>query len=63
MKANDEIRAEALQRKVPLWQIAEKLGIADTTFSRKLRHELPNEEKQRVMEAIREIAEERGEKQ
>lgn len=45
MKANMEIRQEAAKAGVKLWWIADKLGIADTGLSKKLRHELPDEEK------------------
>ena len=44
---NQDIRRAAAGAGVKLWQVAEALGIADTTFCRKLRHELPQEEKER----------------
>ena len=34
------------------WKVAEMLGIADTTFSKKLRKELPESEKQKILEII-----------
>lgn len=39
-----------------LWQIAEALGIADCSLSRKLRRELPAEEKEKIFSIIRELA-------
>lgn len=45
MRANLDIRAKAKGAGVKLWEIADKLGITDSHFSRKLRHELPQAEK------------------
>lgn len=53
---NKIIRIEAQERKVCLWQIAEKLGIAEATFSRKLRRELPDDEQEHILEIIEQIA-------
>ena len=41
-----------------LWQIADALGIADCSFSRKLRKELPQEEKEKIFSIIRELSQE-----
>lgn len=59
MRANLDIRAKAKGAGVKLWEIADKLGIIDSNFSRKLRHELPQSEKQRIFSAIEEIAKEK----
>ena len=56
--ANVDIKRAAAGAGVKLWQIADKLGIADFTFSRKLRHELPAEEKEKIFSIIRELSEE-----
>lgn len=53
---NADIRILAIQNKVKLYEIAEYLGIWDTALSRKLRHELPEEEKAAIIEAIHAIA-------
>ncbi|MBR2086929.1 MAG: hypothetical protein IJ906_07320 [Oscillospiraceae bacterium] len=53
--ANTEIKLKAAGAGVRLWEIAEKLGINDGNFSRKLRHELPDDMKQRVLSIIDEI--------
>ena len=45
---NQDIRQTAASAGVKLWQIAEALGIADCNFSRKLRRELPAEEKEKI---------------
>lgn len=58
MLANADIRAKAKGAGVRLWEIADKLGITDSHFSRKLRHELPQAEKDRIFSIIEEIAKE-----
>lgn len=59
MRANLDIRAKAKGAGVKLWEIAEKLNILDSNFSRKLRHELPQAEKDRIFSIIEEIAKEK----
>ena len=53
---NDRIRNEAKRKGVRLWQIADQLGLADCNFSRKLRHELPKEDREKILQIINEIA-------
>lgn len=55
VQRNWEIKQEAKAAGVRLWQIAERLGLTDGNFSRKLRHELPEEEKRQIMEIIQEL--------
>lgn len=55
---NAVIRYEAKKRHVYLWQIAERLNISDSSFSRKLRHELPKDEQKRIIAIIHEIEKE-----
>ena len=50
--ANSEIRTAAGLAGVKMWQIADQLGIHDTNFSKMLRHELPAEEKARILTII-----------
>lgn len=57
---NQEIRRAAAGAGVKLWQVAEALGIADCSLSRKLRRELPPEERERIFAIIRELAQEVG---
>lgn len=57
-KANQEIRETAKRNGVKLWQIADKLGINDGNFSRKLRFELNEDEKNRILSIITELAKE-----
>ncbi len=54
---NQDIRLEAAGAGVKLWQIADKLGITDSSFSRKLRKEFGTEEKERIRQIIAELKE------
>ena len=56
---NKGIREAAKKAGIHLWQVAEACGINDGNFSRKLRRELPQEEKQRILEAIDRLAREK----
>lgn len=60
MSANYDIKQKAKKSKVNLWQIAEKLEMEDFQFSRKLRHELPTDEKTKIFAIIDELVAERG---
>lgn len=53
---NQDIRRAAKEAKVHLWQIAEELGMQDSNFSRRLRHELPAEEKAHILAIIQSLA-------
>lgn len=55
---NNEIRQSAKAAGVKLWQIAEVVGVNDGNFSRKLRHELPEDEKQKILEIIDRLSKE-----
>lgn len=55
---NNDIREYAVKRGVRLWQIAAQLGINDGNFSRKLRKELPQEERERIFAIIDDLAKE-----
>lgn len=56
---NTEIRNRAKEAGVKLWEIAYRYGVNDGNFSRKLRRELPEEERKRILRIIDEIAAER----
>ena len=53
---NLELRTKARRNGVRLWEIADKLGVSEPTITRKLRRELPTNEKQRILAIIDEIA-------
>lgn len=61
MQSNMVIRTASKSAGVRLWQIAEALGIQETALSRKLRHELPTEEKNKILGIIEALAQERQE--
>lgn len=54
------IRQEAKRFGVALWEVAEALGIADSTLYRQLRRELPEEKQKKALAAIRRIAAQKG---
>ena len=60
---NIEIRHEAEKNGLKLWEVAEALGITDSTFSRKLRRELPSEQRDHILRMIGKIAERRAERE
>ena len=47
-EANADIRNRAAAAGVPLWRLAEKAGLADTTLSKWMRTELPRMDPRRV---------------
>ena len=49
---NIDIRNAAGSCGLKLWQVANAIGLTDSSFSRKLRKELTPEEKQRILHAI-----------
>ena len=55
---NIDIREYAKKKGVKLWQIADNLGLADFNFSRKLRKELPQEEKEKIFSIIERLSQE-----
>lgn len=60
MKTNSDIRGEAKNKGVHLWEVAEALKIQDSGLSRKLRRELPQTEKEKLLAAIKAVAAEKG---
>ena len=57
---NQDIRNEIKWAGLMLWQVADSLGIADSSFSRKLRKELTDADKERIRQIIREQLNQRG---
>jgi predicted XRE-type DNA-binding protein len=56
---NFEIRRAMKENRLFSYEVAAALGIADSTMSRKMRKELDEEEKQKILEVIEKLA--RGE--
>ena len=54
--ANSEIRVRLAETGVKQYEVAECLKIAETSFSRKLRNELPTEEKSLILQIIDELS-------
>lgn len=63
MAANEDIRSRAKEAGIKLWEVAEYLRVADSTFSRQLRRELSNDKKQHIMNAIDKIVECKAERE
>jgi len=55
---NQDIRNKAAGAGVKLWQIADAIGIGDTTLCRRMRKELPEGEKIKSFAVIDELAKE-----
>lgn len=58
--SNEEIRRHAKERGVFLWELAARVGVTDSTFSRKLRRQFSEEETEALVKMIDEIADEKG---
>ena len=57
---NDELRVYATSKGVRLWQVAEKFGFTDASFSRKLRKEFSGEDAERFKMYVDEISSKGG---
>ena len=55
---NQDVRQAVKAAGLKLWQVASKLGINDGNFSRKLRHELSQTDKNRIYGIIEELKKE-----
>ena len=55
-RANEKIRRMMGANGIKQWQIAEAMGIREETLSRKLRTELKNDEREKILSIIEEIA-------
>ena len=60
--ANDTIRTEARKKGVKLWELAYRLGMSDFALSKKMRFEFSDDDTEKVLACIDEIAAERGKK-
>ena len=55
---NKKIREAVKRYGIRMWQVAEALGMQDSAFSRKLRHELPEGEQAQIIGLICQLAQE-----
>ena len=55
---NKDIRNAAGGYGIRLWQVAGAIGMNESAFSRKLRKELPQEEKEKILAVIEKLAKE-----
>ena len=53
---NFDIKAEAMRNGVKLYQIAQKLGMSESAFNRRMRGELTQADRERFFKAIKEIS-------
>ena len=53
---NKEIKDYIKSKGIPLWRVAERLGIADSSFSRMLRYEISEEKKSQIKAIADELA-------
>ena len=56
---NEDIRNVAKRNDVRHWEIAEEIGISESVFSRWMRHEMPDEKKDKIVATIVQIASKR----
>ena len=54
---NSKIRFAIFESGLKHYQVAEAMGVADETFSRWLRHELPEDKTQLILDTINRIRE------
>ena len=54
--ANESLKAFARDKKIPLWKVADSLGVSEFTLIRRLRHELPEEDSFLIKSIIIELA-------
>lgn len=57
-QTNQTIRGAAKAAGVYLWQIADRLGTADSYFSKMLRKELPADKQEEILRIIAELEQE-----
>lgn len=61
MRANQDIRNAVVDNGFKLWELAEALKVNDCTLSRKLRRELPSDQKEHIFRTIERMTERRAE--
>ena len=54
-----EVRQYILDNGILLWKVADKLGMSDGNFSRKLRHNFSEEDYNKIVSAVDELSKEK----
>lgn len=63
MKANCEIRSECRKYGIKQWELAEWIGISEATMTRKLRQELPSEQRDHILSMLYKLVEHKAEQE
>ncbi len=63
MKANHEIRSECRKYEIKQWELAEWIGISEATMTRKLRQELPSEQRDHILSMLYKLVERKAEQE
>ena len=58
---NLDIRQKISENGLKMWEVADRYGLQDGNFSRKLRKELPEKEKKQIFSIINNLITEKGE--
>ena len=61
MQANQDVRNAVYENGFKLWELAEILEMSDSNLSRKLRRELPSDQKEHIFRAVERMKERRDE--
>lgn len=51
--ANEELKRDLRKAGITLWQVADMLEVSESTMTRKMRHELPKEEYEKIIAMIK----------
>lgn len=54
--ANEDLRRKLRSEDIPFWKVAEKMGVHENTISRRLRSELSEDDKQKILSIIEELS-------
>ncbi len=60
MQTNSEVRSKMREKRIPAWMIADAEHVHENTVLRRLRHELPDSEKARILALIDDLAKEKA---
>lgn len=56
--ANKDIKEAIQKANIKYWQVADKYGISDCTFSKRLRKELSEVEKEKILKIVNSLSKE-----